>query len=108
MSALKITYKGKEYELCFTRNTVVALERQGFVLSELSSKPMTMMPMLWQGAFAARCKGTKRELMDEMYEKMPNKEGLIAALSDLYAEPVNALVEDPADDAGNATWEIVR
>lgn len=108
MSFLKVTYKGKTYELGFTRNTVVALERQGFVLSELSDKPMTMMPLLWQGAFAARCKGTKRDLMDEIYENLPNKEGLISALSELYAEPVNALIEDPADGEGNATWEIVR
>lgn len=108
MSVLKIAYKGKNYELGFTRNTAIALERQGFVLGEMTSKPMTMLPMLWQGAFAAYNKGVKRDLMDEIYAKLPDKEGLIAALTELYAEPLNTLTDEPADGEGNATWEIVR
>lgn len=108
MSVLKIAYKGKNYELGFTRNTVMALERQGFVIGEMATKPMTMLPMLWQGAFAAYCKGTKRDLMDEIYDHIPDKEGLIAALAELYAEPLNVLTDEPAEGQGNATWEIVR
>lgn len=108
MAVLKIAYKGKNYELGFTRNTVSAMERQGFVITELSNKPMTMLPMLWQGAFAAYNKGMKRNLMDEIYEHIRNKEGIIAALTELYVEPLNALTDEPEEGEGNATWEIVR
>lgn len=108
MSVLKIGYKGKTYELGFTRNTVVAMERQGFDINEIGSKPMTMIPLFWNGAFAAYNKGIKRSLIDEIYENMRNKAGLIEALTELYAETLNTLTDEPDEDKGNATWEIVR
>jgi hypothetical protein len=46
--------------------------------------------------------------MDEIYKNIRDKEGLIAALTELYAETLNTLTDEPADDKGNATWEIVR
>lgn len=108
MSVLKIEYNGNKYELGFTRNSVVTLERNGFNINEISTKPMTMLPMFWQGAFVAYNKGVKRALMDEIYANIRDKEGLIAALTELYAETLNTLTDEPADDKGNATWEIVR
>lgn len=109
MSVLKVEYNGNKYELGFTRNSVVMLERNGFNLDELGNKPMTMLPMFWQGAFAAYNKNVKRSLMDEIYENISDKQGLIAALVELYAETLNTLTDDPDEDKkGNATWEIVR
>ena len=108
MSVLKIAYNNKQYELGFTRNTVVALDRNGFNIEDISSKPMTMLPMFWEGAFAAYNKGVKRSLMDEIYKNIRDKQGLIAALTELYAETLNTLMDEPEDDKGNATWEIVR
>ena len=108
MSVLKVEYKGKRYELGFTRNTVVMLERGGFRIDEISTKPMTMIPMLWQGAFVAYNKGIKRTLMEEIYDNISDKGGLISALGELYAETLNTLTDEPEEDKGNATWEIVR
>lgn len=108
MSVLKIAYRGKNYELGFTRNTVVALERQGFNIGEISDKPMTMLPMFFQGAFAAYNKGVKRALMDEIYENIRDKSGLISALTELYSETLSTLTDEPEEGEGNATWEIVR
>ena len=108
MSVIKVAHNGKSYELGFTRNSIVAMERQGFNIEEISSKPMTMIPMFWQGAFAAYNKNIKRALMDEIYDNIRDKEGLIAALCDMYAEAINALTDEPEEDKGNATWEIVR
>lgn len=108
MSILKIAYNGKQYDLGFTRNTVVALERNGFNINEISSKPMTMLPMFWEGAFAAYNRGIKRSLMDEIYQNICDKQGLIGALTELYAETLNTLTDEPEEAKGNATWEIVR
>lgn len=108
MSVLKVEYNGKTYELGFTRNTVVSMERQGFNVNEIGNKPMTMLPMFWQGAFAAYNKGVKRALMDEIYDNIRDKSGLISALTELYAETLNTLTDEPEDEKGNATWEIVR
>lgn len=108
MATLKIGYKGKNYELGFTRSTVTSLERQGFEINKISSMPMTMLPMFWQGAFSAYNKNVKRALMDEIYEHISDKQGLIAALTELYAETLNTLTDEPEEGQGNATWEIVR
>ena len=108
MSVIKVEHKGKHYELGFTRNSIVAMERQGFNIEEISSKPMTMIPMFWQGAFVAYNKNIKRTLIDEIYENIRDKQGLIAALCEMYAEAINALTDEPEEDKGNATWEIVR
>ena len=108
MSVLKIEYNGKKYELGFTRNSVVMLERNGFNINEISAKPMTMLPMFWEGAFVAYNKGVKRSTMDEIYAHIPDKQGLITALTELYAETLNTLTDEPEDEKGNATWEIVR
>lgn len=108
MATLKVGYKGKNYELGFTRSTVTMLERNGFEISKISSMPMTMLPMFWQGAFAAYNKNVKRALMDEIYEHIADKQGLIAALTELYAETLNTLTDEPEEGQGNATWEIVR
>ncbi len=108
MSTIKVGYKGKTYELGFTRNTIVAMERQGFEIDKISSMPMTMLPMFWQGAFAAYNKNIKRSLMDEIYDNIRDKQGLIAALCEMYAEAINALTDEPEEDKGNATWEISR
>lgn len=108
MSVLNIAYKGKTYELSFTRNTVVALERQGFNIGELSDRPMTLLPMFFQGAFMARNKGIKRDLMDEIYKNIRDKSGLISALTELYSETLSTLTDEPEEGEGNATWEIVR
>lgn len=109
MSVLKVEYKGKKYELGFTRNSVVMLERSGFSIDEISTKPMTMLPMIWQGAFAAYNKGVKRALMDEIYENITDKQGLVSALVELYAETLNTLTDEPDEgNTGNATWEVVR
>ena len=108
MSILKIGYNGKQYELGFTRNTVVAMERNGFNIHEIADKPMTMLPMFWEGAFMAYNKGIKRNLMDEIYQNIRDKQGLIEALTELYAETLNTLTDEPEEAKGNATWEIVR
>ena len=108
MAILKVEYKGKNYDLGFTRNSVVALERSGFDVGKISNMPMTMLPMLWQGAFAAYNKGVKRSLMDEIYDNLADKQGLLGALTELYAETLNTLTDDPEESTGNAVWEIVR
>ena len=108
MATVKIEYKGKNYELGFTRNTVVSLERNGFEVSKISAMPMTMVPMFWQGAFAAYNKGVKRALMDEIYEHLEDKQGLLGALIELYAETLSTLTDEPEESQGNVKWEIVR
>ena len=107
MSKIAITYDKKEYVLEYSRQSVKTMESQGFVLDELTSKPMTMIPMLFNGAFIKNHKGMKRALMDEIYEGLGDKTGLMEALMEMYADTLSTLTDDKGGE-GNATWAIVK
>lgn len=101
---LKFTYQDKEYCLEFTRKSVETMERQGFVASDITDKPMTVLPALFAGAFLANHKFVKREVVDEIFSKMTNKTELIGKLSEMYNEPILALVDEPEETEGNVDW----
>lgn len=101
---LNFEYKGIQYTLEFTRRTVEQMEREGFVAEDIQSKPMTMLPTLFAGAFKAHHKFVKREVIDEIYSKMTNKGDLIGRLAEMYNEPILALVDEPDASSENLTW----
>lgn len=107
MSKIALKYNDKEYELEFSRQSVRTMEAQGFVLDQLSSKPITMIPMLFTGSFIKNHKGIKRGLMDEIYDEISDKTGLLQALMEMYAETLATLTDDKEAE-GNATWAVVK
>lgn len=107
MSKIALTHNEKEYELEYSRASVRTMESQGFVLDELTSKPMTMIPMLFSGAFIKNHRGIKRSLIDEIYEEIGNKTALTEALMEMYAETLGALT-DSENNEGNVTWAVVK
>lgn len=104
-NAVTFTYKNVNYTLDFDRNTAVLLEQQGFSVENVYTKPNTYVPMIFYYAFAKYHKHIKRNLVDEIFEKMPKKMELIKALVDLYLETGNTLFDEPTGDEGNLTWE---
>lgn len=107
MSKIALNYNGKDYELEYTRQSVRAMEGQGFVLEQISSKPMTMIPMLFSGAFAKNHRGIKRSLIDEILENISDKAGLLNALIEMYADTLSSLT-DETENEGNATWAVTK
>ena len=112
-TTITLSYDDKEYVLEFNRNSVKQMEQNGFVLSQLSDKPLTMVPLLVYGAFAKNHKNVKRALMDEIYEHVTDKigdgEGFIETLVEMYAETVNTLTDNASVDEGNAAvWKVTR
>ena len=101
---LTFKHNGTEYTLEFTRRTVEQMEREGFVADDIKTKPMTMLPTLFAGAFKAHHRLVKREVIDAIYDKMTDKAGLIAALAAMYNEPLLALLEEPTESSENLTW----
>ena len=67
MSKIVLNHENQEYELEFNRQSVKLMESQGFVLDEITSKPMTMIPLLFSGAFIKNCKGVKRNIIDKIF-----------------------------------------
>ena len=101
---LKFTYQDKDYCLEFTRKSVEQMERSGFVASDIQDKPMTVLPALFAGSFLANHRFTKQNVIDEIFAKMTNKSELIGKLSEMYNEPIMALVDEPEDAEGNVDW----
>lgn len=107
MSKIDLSYNDKEYTLEYNRQSVRMMESQGFVLDQISSKPVTMIPMLFSGAFAKNHRGIKRALIDEIYDECPDKTGLLNALMEMYAETLSSLT-DEKEVEGNAVWAVVK
>ena len=101
---LNFEYKGIPYTLEYTRKSVEQMEREGFVADDIQSKPMSMLPTLFAGAFKAHHRWVKREVIDEIFSKMTNKGDLIGKLAEMYNEPIMALIDDPAESSENLTW----
>ena len=94
-----------KYTLQYNRKTVEVMERQGFSLAHLTDKPMTMLPMLFAGAFMMHHKRISQEVVDKIYSELSDKDKLSAALVGMYNETVSVFLDDPEDAEGNATWE---
>ena len=104
---LKFEYNKKEYTLEYTRESVKQMEREGFVASDVVDKPMLTLPKLFAGAFKAHHRfDTKQKQIDEIFELFTNKQALIEKLAEMYAEPMETLMDDENIDVGNAiAWE---
>ena len=104
---LNFEYKGKEYTLEFTRESIKQMEREGFVATEMAAKPMLTLPKLFSGAFKAHHKfDAKQKTIDEMFNLFTNKSALLEKLAEMYHEPFEALMDDENIDEGNAiAWE---
>lgn len=101
---LRFTYDDKEYCLEFTRKSVEQMEKQGFIASDIETKPMTTLPALFAGAFIANHRFVKKEVVDAIFAKMTNKGDLIAKLAEMYNEPLLTLVDEPEENEGNVDW----
>ena len=101
---LNFTYNGKDYTLEYTRRTVTEMEKKGFIAAEVESKPMSTLPALFEGAFLAHHRFEKKEVINEIFAKLKNKEDLIGKLAEMYNEPIMALVEEPTESEGNLNW----
>lgn len=109
---LTLIANDKEYTLRFTRKTIQRMEDKGFIASEIGDKPATMIPMLFEGAFLAEHRFVKKDVIDEIYNGIKNKNELINKLLELYYEPIEELFGSNEDEQtesgeaeGNTLWE---
>lgn len=114
---INISYQDKDYTLEYSRQSVRQLEAQGFVLDQVSDKPMTMIPLLVYGAFFKNHRGLDRKKIDEIYDNLINKmgegeeTGFIQALLEMYGETLTTLTADnnKGGKEGNAaSWTVVK
>ena len=99
-------HEGKSYTLEYTLRTAGQANEDGFVLDQLGDKPALMIPKLVYWAFVRHHKNITRKQTEDIYGWIKNKSKFIAALAEMYAEAVNALIDDDDADEGNANWTM--
>lgn len=83
-----------EYTLEFSRKSVVKTEQAGLDINKMDSQSMTMIPLLFWGAFQMHHPYMTREQTDKILFDGLNglSEKEMAYLGQLYAEPFQTLV----------------
>ncbi|MBQ8766534.1 MAG: DUF5055 domain-containing protein [Clostridia bacterium] len=103
---INFEYKGKEYCLEYTRETVKQMEREGFVAGDILSKPMLSLPKLFAGAFKAHHRfDTKQKVIEEIFDTLTNKGALVEKLAEMYSEPIETLMDDCGDEKNATMWD---
>lgn len=103
---ISFEYEKKQYTLEYSLRTASRANEDGFILDEMGDKPALMIPKLVFWAFVKHHKGITRQQTDEIFKWIRDKNGFITALAEMYAEAVNALIDDDEDDKGNANWTM--
>lgn len=108
MSQITFEYEKKQYTLEYTLKTAAMAERDGLSIEKLGDNPAVQIPILFHWSFYRHHKGITKEMTAKIYKEIKDKKGLIRALMDMYADAVNALIDDTDDDEemGNANWTL--
>ena len=105
-TTISFKHNKTDYTLCYTKQTIKALEAQGvniFELQEMKAPSYTVLDKIYRGAFKENHPRATDEEMDEIFELLKDKEQLWAALVEMIAEHTNALFDEP-EDGKNLTW----
>lgn len=100
---LTIAYRGEKFNLEYNRHVVKVMEGSGFIAADIGKYPMLLLD-LFAGAFIKNHPKMKRQKIEQIYDSLKDKDGLLERLVEMYNEPVAALMEEPEDGEGNATW----
>lgn len=92
---------GREYTLEYSRRTVAKAEQAGLNINELESKSMTMLPLLFWGAFLMHHPGMTREQTDKiLFDGLGGlSENEMVHIGKLYAAPFNTLMASEEEGA---------
>lgn len=85
---------GREYTLEYNRKSIVKVEQAGFDISKIESRSMTMIPLMFWGAFLMHHPRVTKEQSDAiLFDGLGGLgEDELAYLGKLYAEPLKTLV----------------
>ena len=100
--------EGREYTLEFSRKTVSKAEQAGLDVNQIDTKSMTMIPLMFWGAFLMHHPHMTREQTDKiLFEGLGGlNENEMAHLGKLYAAPFQTLIA--SEDEGNPRRMAVK
>lgn len=101
---ITFAHEGKEYILEYTRASVKKMEARGFVVTDVSKKPVSSLPLLFAGAFLAHHPYEKKEVVDTIFDQFRDKEGLLQKLGEMYNDPIRSMTESEGNLEWKANW----
>ncbi|MGN1345570.1 MAG: DUF5055 domain-containing protein [Eubacteriales bacterium] len=106
-TTLDFEYKGKDYSLCFTVESLKRLEKNGFSFSNIGDRILTAAEDLFCAAFNARHPDTPRKLREEIYHEIASEDDDGNSLTEALITMVNETVESMKPQ-GNVKWRATR
>lgn len=105
--SITIEHNEKKYKLEFTKDTVRSTERRGFEINKVLDFPAVNIPLLVHGAFLANHKWLSQDMVDEIYESIPEQSEFINKLIEMYNEPLMEMMGlgEGADKGKKSKWE---
>lgn len=105
---IEFNYEGKDYTLEYDRKSVKIMEANGLEIKRIEEQPFSMIEILWQGAFFKNHKNEKAEKITEIYDNIPNKSELNAALVSMFSETYTSLIgdSDSQDNSKKVEWKM--
>lgn len=98
-----------EYTLEYNREALAQMESWGFNYNEFIEKPATMLPLAFRGAFYKNHSKSKIADIDELFESIEDRKGLIPVLADMMNDCYQSLINgDGEENEKKATWKIVE
>lgn len=107
-TTIKLEYDGKDYVLGFDRRTVQQMSDAGFSAAKFQADPIGSVLPLFHGAFLLYNRTLSSKEIDTIWESMPDKDGLMDVLIDMYGQGVKELFADPGATAKKGRWEVVK
>lgn len=104
---LTFEYRGKDYVLTYTVESLKRLEKSGFSFSNISDRLLTAAEDLFVAAFNARHPDTPRKLREEIYKEFCSENDDGDSLTEILITMVNETIESMRP-AGNVKWRAAR
>lgn len=106
---IEFKYGDEDYTLEYNRDAVIFMESQGFDLRQIQTRSVTMLDILWKGAFYKNHRKVKIDKIEEIYRNISNKEDLHAGLIEMLNETYVSLLadnDDVEDNSKNIEWKM--
>jgi hypothetical protein len=105
---IQFTYKDVPYVLEYNRMAIKQMEASGFSLEEFTKKPMINIDIAFKGLFLKNHRRTNEKLIEEIYDKLGNRDQLIEKIGIMLTESYNSLLDDEENAEGNIEWDTVE
>lgn len=105
MSKISFEYNGEKYTLEYTRDSARALQLAGFDDTKIRTQELVMIPLLFKYSFMEHHPKIKGAVIDEIFDRLINKDDLITKLAEMYYATVTSLADEP-EDSGKVEWTV--